>query len=340
MILRKRGLLVLFSIATLFVMVTVSGCEKKVPSTNVPPQPAEAPAGILKGVSLSPRSFQSADFTDFLEKAKQTGQVVSWAGDWNELDITKQGGPIVVTELAANYGYIPVIEAQFFNQSTGELLKTLDENTRERYKSYAVAFANKYKPEYLGFGIEVNVLYEKAPSAYEQFVRFYAEIYDAVKAASPKTKVFTVFQLEKMKGLSGGLFGGINDPNKSEWNLLNDYPKSDIIVFTTYPGLIYKSPADIPADYYAEIKSHTDKPIAFTEIGWHSSSSPTGWESSDAEQAEFIVKFFNLTAGLEAEIDIWSFMYDQNTIEPFNSMGLRRADGSARPAWDEWLRAE
>lgn len=335
----KRWLLLLFWMVILFGIAIVAGCEKSVPSADMSTKPAEVPSGILKGVSLSPKSFQAADFTDFFEKAKETGQVVSWAGDWNELDITKHGAPIVVTELASNYSYIPVIEAQFFNQSTGNLLRPLDEATRESYKNYAVAFANKYKPRYLAFGIEVNVIYEKSPDAFEQFVPFYAEIYDAVKAVSPKSKVFTVFQLEKMKGLNGGLFGGTNDPNKAQWNLLNKLPKCDIIAFTTYPGLIYKSSSDIPIDYYAEIKSHTAKGIAFTEIGWHSNTSPAGWESSDAEQAEFVARFLDLSQGLDKEMVIWSFMYDQNTIEPFNSMGLRRADGGAKRAWDEWIGA-
>jgi len=40
------------------------------------------------------------------------------------------------------------------------------------------------------------------------------------------------------------------------------------------------------------------------------------------------------------ELVIWSFMYDQDTSEPFNSMGLRRrSDGTAKPAWEEWLKA-
>jgi len=30
-----------------------------------------------------------------------------------------------------------------------------------------------------------------------------------VKSVSPQTKVFTIFQLEQMKGLNGGLFGGV-----------------------------------------------------------------------------------------------------------------------------------
>lgn len=321
----------LFLVIVLVATAAIGGCTQ---SNN-----AESSTETLKGVSLSPRSFQQADFADFFEKAKQAGEVVSWAGDWNDLSGTQNSGPAVVASLASTYGYTPLIEAQFFTRSSGALLRPLDENTRLSYKNNAVAFAERYQPKYLAFGVEVNVLYEKSPSDFEDFARFFSEVYDAVKAVSPQTKVFTIFQLEKMKGLNGGLFGGTNDPSKAEWSLLDKFPKSDIAAFTTYPGLIYKNPAEIPAEYYNEIKSHTSKPVAFTEIGWHSAAGPAGWESSEAEQAEFVTTFFQLTGDLNSELAIWSFMYDPQTFEPFNSMGLRRADGTARPAWDEWLKA-
>lgn len=293
--------------------------------------------GLLKGISLSPRSFEAADFTDFFEKALLTGRIVSWAGDWNELG-GNSGGPKVLIELAPRYNYIPVVEIQFFIQSNGKLLRPLDEATKQSYKLSAAAFAEKYKPAYLGIGIEVNALYEKSPSDFDAFVQLFDAVYDVVKTKSPDTKVFTIFQLEKMKGLNGGLFGGVNDAAKNEWALFARFPKSDIIGFTTYPGLIYKTPAEIPANYYRDIKEHTSKPVVFTEIGWHSAASPTNWESSDAEQAEFVNRFFNLTADLNREMVIWSFMYDPNTTEPFNSMGLRRRDGTAKPGWDAWIK--
>jgi hypothetical protein len=325
---RAKALLL---VMVLILAAAIVGCAK---SNNAGPG-----TETLKGVSLSPRSFQQADFTDFFQKAKQAGEIVSWAGDWNELSNTQNSGPTVVASLASTYGYVPLIEAQFFTQSSGALLRPLDDNTKLNYRDSAVAFAERFKPKYLAFGIEVNVLYEKSPSDFEDFTALFSQVYDAVKAVSPQTKVFTIFQLEKMKGLNGGLFGGTNDPSKDQWSLLDRFPKSDIVAFTTYPGLIYKNPAEIPAEYYNEIKSHTSKPIAFTEIGWHSAASPAGWESSEAEQAEFVTTFFQLTRDLNSELAIWSFMYDQQTFEPFNSMGLRRADGTARPAWDEWLKA-
>ncbi len=328
----------------LLIGIMLMGCTQQGPSppnTTGPDGNHQPRASTLqKGITLTPKSFQGSDFTGFFAKANQTGDIVSWAGDWNELADTENGGPKVVTELATTYGYIPLVEAQFFTQSTGQLLRPLDEANKQSYKDSAAAFAEKYKPEYMAFGIEVNTLHEKSPGDFEKFASFYSEVYDAVKNASPGTKVFTIFQLEGMKGLHGGLFGGTNDPDSSEWELLDRFQKSDIIGFTTYPGLIYKDPSEIPSDYYTEISAHTSKPVAFTEIGWHSDAGPAGWESSEVEQAQFISRFFSLTHGLDKEMAVWSFMYDQNATEPFKSMGLYQSDGMAKQAWDAWISAK
>ncbi len=151
---------------------------------------------FAKGVSLSPKSYNSSDFTDFFEKARQAGTVVSWAGDWNDLN-AENGGAAVVASLSSTYGYVAVIELQFFQQSSGALLRPLDNATMQTFKNSAVAFAEKYQPRYLALGIEVNVLFEKAPNDFETFVNFYNDVYDAVKAESPQTKIFPIFQLRK-----------------------------------------------------------------------------------------------------------------------------------------------
>ena len=314
-------------------IVLLAGCR----NATLPAPLTKQPTGTLKGVTLSPLSFGPNDFSGFFDRAKQAGGVISWAGDWNEVNNTSDGGPKVVCELAPAYGYIPLIELQFFTQSTGSLLRPMDDATRQAYKGGAVALAEKYKLDYLAVGIEVNTLYAKSPRDFDAFVQFFDEVYDAVKAKSPETKVFTIFQLEMMKGLNGGLFGGVDDESEAQWSLLERLAKTDIVAFTTYPGLVYLAPSDIPPDYYSDIKMHTSKPVAFTEIGWHSQAAPSGWESSDSEQAEFVDRFFSLTLNLKEDLAIWSFMYDQDTVVPFSSMGLFRRDGNAKPAWDAWL---
>jgi hypothetical protein len=126
------------------------------------------------------------------------------------------------------------------------------------------------------------------------------------------------------------------EETEAHWELIDRF-ETDLVAFTTYPGLFYRDPADIPDDHYTQIKDHTDIPIAFTEIGWHSESYPPGWESSEEEQAEFLSAFFRLTESIDMEIIVWSFLYDQDVLQPFDSMGLRRADGTARPAFYIWI---
>lgn len=231
----------------------------------------------------------------------------------------------------------PVIELQVFSQASGKLLRPLDEATQKRYIDSAVAFVKKYPDVYLGIGIEVDILSEKSPADFEALIQLFDKTYDAVKSASPETRVFTIFQLEKIKGLNGGLFGGVNDTKLNQWSLLRRFAKADLSAFTTYPGLVFKAPSDIPDDYYTDISSYTDKPVIFTEIGWQSASISAEWQSNEAMQADFIELFFSQIASMETELAIWSFMYDPPAPKPFDSMGLFRADGTPRPGWQIWL---
>jgi hypothetical protein len=40
---------------------------------------------------------------------------------------------------------------------------------------------------------------------------------------------------------------------------------------------------------------------------------------------------------MNVQLAIWSFLYDLNLQAPFDSMGLIRAAGTAKPAWNEWV---
>jgi hypothetical protein len=275
---------------------------------------AEVSEKTLKGITLTPKSFEGDDFTSFFNQTKDL-DIISWAGDWDQLDTKGTEAPVVLTELSQVYDYIPLIEVQFFTQSTGELLRPLSDPVKTKYKDKIVAFAQKYHPDYLGVGIEVNLL----PSDdFESFVSFYNEIYAAVKETSPETKIFTVFQLEEMK-------------SDSQWYMIGLFD-SDLVVFTTYPSLVYKNPSDMPEDYYSEIASYTNKTIAFSEIGW-----PSG-NGLEEEQSDFIKKFFTLTKNIDTEFFIWSFLYDQDALKPFDSMGLCSKDGK-KQSFDAWLSA-
>lgn len=290
--------------------------------------------GYSKGLTFTPASYDGQGITSFFATAGQAGQVVTWAGDWDALS-DPQSAPYVVEAQAQKDGLSFIPELQVLNASTGELLRPLNASNEAEYRSLAVSFAQRYKPGYMALGIEVNLLHESAPADYQAFAALFNATRAAVKEASPGTAVFTIFQLEKMKGLDGGLFGGVNDTSKAEWSLLGDFASADLVGFTTYPGLVYHDPSSIPGGYYAEIADHTDKPIAFTEVGWQSQGLQ-GWPNSEASQAAFVGAFFNLTKGLDMAVVVWAFAYDQAAPAPFGSMGLFTGEGTAKAAWQAW----
>jgi hypothetical protein len=318
---------------TVLILILAAGCGNRTETAT----PENIQSGsykdgsLLKGVSFSPRSFQGKDFQEFLDRVKETQDLVLWAGDWIEIDQKK--APITVTDLGNQYGVIPIIEVGHYSQESGELFRPFTDETRHIYRESTLEFVHTYQPAYFGMGVEINIFAEKNPQAFEEFVPFYNELYDAIKQISPETKVFTVFQLENIKGL------GFWEISKAvpHWEMMDRF-KLDLAAFTTYPGLVYRDVADIPANHYSEIREHTSQPIAFMEIGWHSAASPAGWESSQEEQAEFIRTFFGLTQHLPVEVAIWSFMYDIGTFEPFKSMGLIDAQGNEKIAWGEWVK--
>ena len=293
----------------------------------------EESSGPMRGVSLSPEAYTTDEFLRFFQTASDSGDFISWVGDVSNL-ANLGSAPYILYNVKDQYGFEPMIITSYFSQSTGELLSELNETSKQHMIDTLVTYATGYDPEYLGFGVEVNIFAKSNPEGYAEFVPFYDEVYTAVKAANPSTKVFTVFQLEQMKGLDGGLFGGVNDPEQSTWETLDDF-ETDLMVFTTYPCLIYKDPSEIPSDYYSEIVSYTSKQIAFSEMGWYRNDI-TGWESSEEEQVAFIEFYHNATETLPMEFSTWSFLYDQDTFVPFDSMGLLEDGETTSDALDAW----
>lgn len=297
------------------------------------PEQEEPVEEMLKGVSLSPRSFTDDDFVAFFAKAAEAGEVITWAGDWMEL--VNGTAPVTHMGLSGVFGYEPVILLNYLDPGTGESLRGLTPELREAYLTSLTGFAEEHRPGYIAVGVEVNSVYLKSPGDYPPFVDFFQDAYDAVKTVSPDTVVFTVFQLERMKGLHGGLFGGENDPSLSQWGLIDDFPSTDIVAFTSYPCLVFGDPSEMPDDYYTEIVSHTSKPVAFVELGWFREGFP-GWESDASEQAEFIDRFFLLAEETEPVLVVWSFLYDVDAAQPFDTMGLLDYDETSTEAWDAW----
>lgn len=297
---------------------------------------------VYRGTNFSPRSFDGPDFLRFFDEAGQVGNIVSWSGPWPQLADLQRGAPTVIGQLAAQKGLNYMIQSAYPVKKDVQAPRIDDEATKVSYLASLKAFVERFKPRYVALGVEINNYDADRRAVFDELVALFPAVADTVHAASPETKVMTIFQLEIMKGLRGGLFGGKNDPATAQWDLLQLFPKADVISFTTYPSIIFKEPSEFPADYYTEIAKHTSKPVVFTEIGWLASAVIPGWESSEQEQAAFVARFKEMVAPLNPQLLLYSFLYDPpiSTVPlAFDKIGLMRADGTPRPAWEAWRRS-
>lgn len=289
-----------------------------------------------KGITLTPQGFSFEEFPRFLNRTDEIGKIITWTGAYSDL-LIDGSGPDVLMKLKETKDIKPILIFSCFSSGTEfTTLPPLSTQETEIHDAL-MAFVTEYKPQYIGLGNEINILYEKSPEDFERYVTLFNSYYDEIKQVSPETNIFVVFQLERIKGLKGGLFGGADDITQNDFTVMDRFVKADFFAFTSYPGLIYKTPQEIPTTYYSDIATTTDKSIIFSEIGWSSGETPAGWESNETEQANFIDIFWQLNQDLQPKFVIWNFMYDQEVTEPFNQMGLVSRSDTEKIGWERFL---
>ena len=343
----------------LLALLAALACGGPTPTASTPQSTASRQPPAIHhpqfGVAgLIPRNFpnsSAADWINLYETLPETGALLGTYTDWT--DSPEKAGQIpdvvsTVFELASRYHFTPVIALGFFHDMpNGNLEASLDladPADRALFKQTAAAVAERYRPPYLALGNEVNRYHEFYTTDFENYVTLYAETYDAVKAISPDSSVFPIFQLETLKG--NGYLLGNSETRQPQWEILDRFgDRLDLAAFTTYPFLDYQSPTAIPDEYYAEIAAHTSKLIAFTEIGWPSAPLITApdapYGGSEEEQAEFVRRFFELTSENALALVLWSFPHDLGPggHPTFNSVSLRQNDGTPKRALAVWQEA-
>lgn len=343
---QNRGSAIVLAIVVIALVILVAflvyarvGQKSRGPTnTDQTTQKAASPTG-LRGFNFLPKNFSSSGFSDFFSKLPKSRAAVTWAGDWQEIE-RSSGAPQTVANLAKKYNYEPIFLVSTYKDagSFGNVVPIRPiESNGQAYIDGAVAFCKKYSPAYFGIGIETNRIYASSVAEFEKFVNLFDQTADAMHAACSSTKIFTAFNLEHLRGLRGGLFGGVNNENKNDWQLLDRFGKADFLAFTTYPGIVYKDPSEMSANYYSAIIAHTNKSVAFSEAGWPSKISAAGWASSEDEQTRFIETFISQTKNLKPLFSIWSFLYDQNLPDPFQDIGLINSEGTPRSGYQLWI---
>jgi len=213
-----------------------------------------------------------------------------------------------------------------------------DPRVRSAFIAYAQYLALNLKPGYMALGMEVD-LYEAArPDDFDNFVSLYFEAYDAVKDISPETLVFPTFQMEAIQNL-------LSPPGQalSRWHLMLRFePKVDILAVTTYPSFVFATPEDIPTEYYDQLRRYADAPIAIAAMGYSSGPGRDGInDGTEEEQEAFLRRVLWEARRLDMAFVVWFASADppfvqEPPLDLLQHIGLRRADGSPKPAWEVW----
>jgi hypothetical protein len=283
------------------------------------------------------------------------GNLVGYHGNWRDPQGVS-GEPTILAQTAQaarhQFGAEAVLGFGWWDESAGPDLTSTSEpanntwtntQTRNEFRQMVADYCDANQPLFVFLGNETNSWWLSITDPVEQaqqwadWVSHFTECYDAIKAVSPGTTVFTVFQLEQMRG-NGSRAGWNYTPH---WHLIADFgTKLDAVGFTTYPHVEYGTPSEVPADYYDEIANHWSGPVIFTEMSWPANPASPPYNGSETIQADWIERFFELVDDMDVLYANHAFLHDPptGTLNPaFTDAGLRSNDGAiVRPADAVW----
>lgn len=213
-----------------------------------------------------------------------------------------------------------------------------DQDLRRAFVDEAEYVARVMKPDYMVLGTEINSTFERNPEGYFAFVEAYADAYDVVKAASPRTQVLVTFQFEEFMGVVPEL-----PPHAPRWDLLDDFgDRLDLVGITSYPSFAYPTARKVPPRYYLDLADHTDRPIAFLGVGFASTAGREGVNSgTQPEQRRFLQRLLEDADRLGAPLVIWFAANDLGfaASPPYDllaTIGLRDVTNAPKEAWPVW----
>lgn len=217
---------------------------------------------------------------------------------------------------------------------------------KESYLRYVLLMIEQFHPDYLAIGIEVNILYNKEPDRFDEYVNLHRFVYKKIKEKYPELPVFATIQIEHLKGLTSESKGKTDE----QFRILDEIADTnDITALSVYPHLAGQK--EISKDYL-DITKRFNKPIAIAESGFPSQTFHLfgfKFEGSDALQSAFLSEMFQQATTENALFIInWSGFDFEKLIDRmplpratnFGIMwaftGLADSSGNEKPAFRIW----
>ena len=224
---------------------------------------------------------------------------------------------------------------------------------RAAFTNYTLWAVRTFHPHYLGLASEINTYMDTYPEDADNFLSLYREVYALIKAEAPETQVFVTFQWEDMNNMFEGAAEG-RQKLQPNWDRIEAFePNLDLWVISSYPYFVFPG-ASFPADYYSRILARTSKRVAVAE-GGYSSRDIGGVKATPEDQVAYLTAIHDQ---LGSRLAFWVYLLlndfdmesyakalkdqgvsetDLNTLSMFQSLGLREADGTPKPALEVWM---
>ncbi|MBN2336800.1 hypothetical protein JXL21_14690 [Candidatus Bathyarchaeota archaeon] len=218
----------------------------------------------------------------------------------------------------------------------------------EAYLNFCDYMVDKFNPDYLAYGIEVNMLATANPETFETYLLFLDEVYPALKSKHPDLPVFLTFQAEYY-------YQNLETQEPAMERLL---PYTDYMALSSYPFMAYPDPATIPDDHFQRIRGLApEKPYCIAETGFPSHNTTieelyATFPGKPEWQTQYVEYLFNSSESMDAEFIAWFVLIDYDAtweylkefIGPIYRLwietGLIDENLQPKPAlklWDEWL---
>lgn len=241
---------------------------------------------------------------------------------------------------------------EFYNLPFGWKAAFSTPEVRRAFTNYTLRIVREFHPPYLGLASEINTYADAFPDDFPHYLSLYQEVYDLVKAESPKTQVFVTFQWEDLNNLIPVAAEG-RWAYQTNWDQVEAFePRLDLWVISSYPFIAFKSGAEIPKDYYSALLSRTSKPLAVAEGGF--TSQPVGeLQGAPQDQVDYLEA---IHSQIGSRLTFWIYLLlndfnlesyakimrqqgnsgDVSTLGMFAFLGLSQMDGTPKPALAVW----
>ncbi len=334
-----------FVAAALLIVLLVSYLAQKRKATQEL-APSDFPSLPGRGffMGLLPTPARNQTFADaYLQASGCCDFVPLWGrpSPFYELanDISGPWGRTFLDEYIRRNGMFPLVLVSFIGQNMtlrtppdmpGSTLSS--EEWRRAYRKAVLDVVRTAKPPFICIGNEVNRWHERYgaaqgdPNGFQNYVTLYEELYDAVKAISPQTKVFCTFSREI-----------VSENREANLSVLSMFSagKMDLLVLTSYPYAVkgINRPSDIPDDYYLKAAAcFPGKPFGFTEVGW-ASLEPFGGENGQADFLKDLTSRLTLDRGLDLTLLGYAWLHD---LDDKDAIGLIYRNGTAKLGFEVW----